>query len=100
MERFFEGAKTKLSKSRKTEYQKYFDEPNVLYSRDFDVLGFWRENEFPIIAKMAKDFLSKQPTSVSSERCFSQSGLVVTNSRNQLHPETVPQIMCLKSCNS
>ena len=91
MERFFEGAKSKSSKSNKTEYQNYFDEPNVRFSRDYDVLGFWKEKEikFLILAKMAKDFLSIQPTSVSSERCFSQSGLVVTNLRNQLHPETV-----------
>ena len=102
MERFFEGAKSKSSKSSKTDYQNYFDELNVRFSRDYDVLGFWKENEikFPILAKMAKDFLSIQPTNVSSERCFSQTGLVVTNLRNQLHPETVRQIMCLKSWTS
>ena len=72
MERFFEGAKSKSSKSSKTEYQNYFDEPNIRFSRDYDVLSFWKEHEikFPIMAQMAKDFLSIQPTSVSSERCF------------------------------
>ena len=47
-------------KSRKTEYQNYFDEPNVRFSRDFDVLGFSKENglKFPVIAKMEKEFLS------------------------------------------
>ena len=101
MERFFEGAKSKSSKSNKTEYQNYFDEPNIRFCKNFDVLGFWKENQlkFPILASMVKDFLSIQPTSVSSERCFSQSGLIVTNLRNQLHPETVRQVMCLKSWN-
>ena len=37
------------------------------------------------------------PTSVTSERGFSLSGLTVTDSRANLHPNTVNECVCLTS---
>ena len=67
----------------------------------FDILNWWKLNEYnyPILSKIAKDFLSMQSTSVSSEQLFSSSKLVITDRRNKLNEETIQYLMCLKSWN-
>ncbi|GJQ95254.1 cyclin-dependent kinase G-2-like protein [Tanacetum coccineum] len=42
----------------------------------YDVLGFWKskENQFPVLSRMAMDILSVQASSVASESAFSTSG--------------------------
>ena len=64
-----------------------------------DILKWWKINQlrFPILSKMARDFLAAQASSVPSERGFSRSGLTVTSLRNSLHPDTVRFLMCLNS---
>ncbi|CAG8611996.1 16681_t:CDS:2, partial [Dentiscutata heterogama] len=44
--------------------------------------------QFPILSQMACDFLSIQPSSVASERAFSQAGFTVTNERANLNEKT------------
>ncbi|CAG8833796.1 13297_t:CDS:1, partial [Cetraspora pellucida] len=39
---------------------------------------------FPILSKMARDFLSIKPSGVSSERTFSRAGFTITNDRASL----------------
>jgi hypothetical protein len=82
----------------KAELQIYFSESRSSNGEE-DVLNWWKINQsrFPTLAKMARDYLAMQGSSVPSERGFSQSGLTVTNLRNRLHPETVRCAMCLKS---
>ena len=47
---------------------------------------YWKSlsNRFPILGRMARDYLAIQPSSVASERAFSQAGLIVTNDRANL----------------
>ena len=71
----------------------------MIYDKKMDILSWWKLNEktFPILSKIAKDYLAIQSTSVPSERSFSMSGLIVTKLRNQLNPETLKQLQCFKS---
>ena len=79
-----------LVSSTKEEYDVYINEPRIIFSNKFDVIEWWRNNQghFPILASIAKNYLCIQSTSVPSE---------VTKLRNQLNPETMRKLMCLKS---
>jgi hypothetical protein len=83
-----------------TSYLK-FKYPTSMSKLKFDIVAWWKlnQNEYPIISKMAKDFLSIQPSSVPSEQLFSESSLLITEKRANLHEDTIRACMCLKSWN-
>ncbi len=85
--------------TQKSELIRYFSEPRVVMSDEHNILKWWKDNQsrFPTLAKMARDYLAMQASSVPSERGFSKSGLTVSNLRNRLNPETVRYLMCLQS---
>ena len=64
-----------------------------------DSLFWWKfhEKDYPILSKIAKDYLAIQATSVPSERAFSISGLTISKTRNRLDPETARAIICMKN---
>jgi len=70
-------------------------------SNSFDILNWWNLHsfDFPILAKIARDYLSIQASSSPSERLFSQAGDIITDDRNRLCPETARALICLKSWN-
>jgi len=78
-----------------TQFQCYLAEPQLRY--DFDPFEWWKSNEkkYPLVANAAKKCLSIPATSVSSERCFSTAGNVVTPKRNSLAPENVNMLVFL-----
>ncbi|KAF5378354.1 hypothetical protein D9615_002986 [Tricholomella constricta] len=61
-------------------------------------LLWWKHNEreFPIIAKMARDFLAIPGTSVSVERLFSKSRHICTDLRSSLKARTIMQSLLTK----
>ncbi|CDO75398.1 hypothetical protein BN946_scf184855.g1 [Trametes cinnabarina] len=61
-------------------------------------LVWWRENanRFPIIARMARDFLAIPATSVSVERLFSSSRHLCTDVRASFKATTITEAMCVK----
>ncbi|GJU96788.1 zinc finger BED domain-containing protein RICESLEEPER 2-like protein [Tanacetum coccineum] len=86
-----------------SEYEQYLkaDFVSHLHPKDFatfDVLGFWKakENQFPVLSRMAMDILSVQASSVASESAFSTSGRLLTINRTRLTPESLEMCMCLK----
>jgi len=84
----------------KNELLKYLDEENEsLLNKKFDVLLWWRLNahRYPVIAKMAKNFLSIPATSVSSESTFSTGGRVLDDYRSSLKPAMVEALVCASS---
>ncbi|GJZ42277.1 zinc finger BED domain-containing protein RICESLEEPER 2 [Tanacetum coccineum] len=82
---FSEGSNTTLKNhithpTMSSEYEQYLkaDFVSHLHPKDFatfDVLGFWKakENQFPVLSRMAIDILSVQASSVASESAFSTS---------------------------
>ena len=68
-------------------------------SEDFDLLGWWRDNEnhYPYVAKTAKHYLCIPATSVTSERAFFTANNIVTKTRNRLDPKNVEILTFLKN---
>jgi hypothetical protein len=64
-----------------------------------DSLLWWKshQSEYPILSKIACDYLVIQTTSVASEQAFSIAGNTITKTRNRLYPETAKACLCLKS---
>ena len=56
------------------------------------------QTQYPTLARIARDYLAIQGSSVPSERSFSSGGLTDTKSRNPLSPETFEALQILKSC--
>jgi hypothetical protein len=54
------------------------------------------QHEFPIITRMARDFLAIPRTMASVERLFSKSRHLCTDQRSSLKAATLTQAMCTK----
>ena len=53
--------------------------------------------QYPVLARMAQDYLAIQGSSTPSERVFSNASLTDTQQRNQLTPEMFEALQILKS---
>ncbi len=64
-----------------------------------EALEFWKGNEsiFPILSKIARDYLVIQGATASIERTFSGGQDLITPNRCSLKPDTISKIMMLKS---
>ena len=62
-------------------------------------LEWWKahETEYPLLSKIARDYLSIMATSVPCEQLFSIAGLTITKSRNRLSGNSARKLLCLKS---
>lgn len=78
------------------EVEHYFNTPTDI---KLDPLLWWKshQSEYPILSKIACDYLVIQATSVASEQAFSVAGNTITKTRNRLYPETAKACLCLKS---
>lgn len=77
------------------QFQGYLAETQLRF--DFDPFEWWktREHKYPVIAKLALKYLTIPATSVSSERCFSTAGNIVTSKRSCLLSENVNMLIFL-----
>jgi len=66
---------------------------------DDDPAAWWRANNqrFPVLAKMARDYLAIPGTSASSERAFSKAGLLITDRRTRLGAASIKACILLQS---
>ena len=78
------------------EYTRYFNSP--LAKEGTNVLTFWKAHsvDYPILSAMAKDYLTVQASSVSSERAFSSGTDLVTADRCSLSGKTIEMTQFLK----
>nr|KAJ0222091.1 hypothetical protein LSAT_V11C200062950 [Lactuca sativa] len=78
------------------ELRRYLNEPRVTFDKNFDILDWWKKNalRFPIVARMAKDILSIQVTTVASESAFSTCGRILDEYRTRLNTPIVEALVC------
>ena len=86
---------------QKTQLELYLDEAKYIDSRGsatFDILSFWKGNEFryPKVAAMACDILSISISTIASESTFSTGGRVIDQYRSSLKPDIVEALVCTK----
>jgi hypothetical protein len=75
------------------------NEPLVVdMNAEFDVLSFWKVNEFryPKVAAMARDILSIPVSTVASESIFRVGGHAIDQYRSSLKPDIVEALVCTK----
>jgi hypothetical protein len=68
------------------EVDKWTQMTGIVRDVDVDILAYWKakSKELPLLGQLAKNILGLQVTSSSSERLFSEAGLVVTAKRQLL----------------
>jgi hypothetical protein len=78
-----------------TEFQNNLAEPQLKF--DLNPLDWWKskEEKYSKIAILTKKYLSIPATSVSSERCFSTAGNMVTSKRTSLLTKNVNLLIFL-----
>ena len=78
-----------------TTYLKLFDHCEAGVS----AFEWWKQkqNVFPVISRMARDYLGIPATSASSERAFSASGNLITDKRTSLSDDSIEANMCLRN---
>ena len=76
--------------------EKYIHLPQC--SSDINPVEWWKlnANSYPVLSKIARDYLAGQATSVPVEEVFSSGSDVVSPDRNRLNSLTITQCMCLK----
>ncbi|XP_052882320.1 zinc finger BED domain-containing protein RICESLEEPER 2-like [Gossypium arboreum] len=81
--------------SWKLELELYLDEPLLpMDGAFFDILGWWcdKSQRFPILAKMAQDFLAI-PVSISTS-CSNISAMINNPAYSSLNPESMEALVC------
>ncbi|XP_048560142.1 zinc finger BED domain-containing protein RICESLEEPER 1-like [Triticum urartu] len=75
-ESFLSSRSTRISKS---ELRNYLEDEVAPRNKALDLLGWWKDNapRYPIMAKIARRFLTIPATSVSSESTFSTTGRIL-----------------------
>ena len=66
---------------------------------DEDPVSWWKSSHqrFPVLSKMARDYLAIPSSSASSERAFSRAGLLITDRRTRLGTNAVRACCLLQS---
>lgn len=90
----FGGANTTIDKASRCELDDYLGGKYPI-KRDQSPLGWWKEHEhhFPILAQLARDYLSVSATSCACERTFSAAADICTSSRGGMHPKTMERLV-------
>ena len=55
-----------------------------------------KEYEYPIIARIARDYLAIPATSATSKSVFSIGGDIITKKRNELGVDNIRRLLCLR----
>ena len=63
---------------------------------NIDLFLEYNQEQYPVWASLARDYLSIMASSVSSERVFSQGGITISKRRNWLKGDIVEALQCVK----
>ena len=86
-----------IDSDSQSEVGKYFSEPlNPFHQANRYLWWYQNKDRFPVLAQLAKRYLSAPPTSVPSERLFSVAGDIYDEKRNRLAPEKAEVLMFIK----
>jgi hypothetical protein len=87
--------KSSSLRTAEAEIKCYQLEPAILY--EHNPLLWWKTNQhrFPLLAEIARKYLSIPATSAPSERLFSTAGQVVTSRRASLKSSLVDKLLFL-----
>ena len=82
----------------RTEVTRYLDEP-LINTQKGNPYEWWRDNKtrYPLLAQLARKYLSTPPTSVPSERLFSSAGEIYDERRNRLTPKNAETLLFIKN---
>src|SRR5678816_2395036 len=71
---------------------------NYHQEKRLDTISWWKvkQNVYPRLSKLARKYLACPPTSVPSERVFSNAGLIYDEKRNRLSAGKAEKLMFLK----
>ena len=71
----------------------------LIFNYQTDPLKYWalKEQDYSILAFMARRYLCILSTSAASESVFSKSGDIITKKRNKLSKEAFRKVICLKN---
>ncbi|CAG8521373.1 12958_t:CDS:2 [Dentiscutata erythropus] len=90
---------TELQTIRKVteQLETYLSSPII--ANGSDLFQWWanNNNRFPILAKIAQNYLAIQGSSVPCEEAFSTTSRTISKLRNRLNPKTANASICLKS---
>jgi hypothetical protein len=80
------------------EGEAYLSTPPVIPNESFTILGWWKahEEDYPLLAQVAKDILAIPVAEVGVERVFNMAKDVIGDRRHRLAAKTIQQIMILK----
>lgn len=75
----------------------YLNEPCIRIIDNMGALNYWKTNavRFPVLSKMAKDFLSIPASSAAIESQFSIAGHLFSARRSRMKPETLEKLVLL-----
>ncbi|KAL6494512.1 hypothetical protein OROGR_031312 [Orobanche gracilis] len=89
----------KQSSAKKTKFNRYKEANCVKECASFDVLYWWSKNsnDYPILARMARDILAFPVSTVASESTFSTGGRILSPYRSSLNPQMVEALVCCQN---
>jgi hAT family C-terminal dimerisation region/Domain of unknown function (DUF4413) len=89
--------KQKAGNLQRNEIDEYLVIP--IEPSNIDPCEWWKnhKSQYPILAKIARDYICIPSTSVPSEQAFSKSGELISKKRNRLGDSAIEACMCLNS---
>lgn len=84
--------------SMKPELDQYLEESVLPRMQEFDVLGWWKDNEktYPTLSRMASDILCIPVSTVSKDSVFDMTCKKIDKYRCSLRPSTLEALTCAK----
>ena len=89
--------KKKFNNTQNSEIDEYLT--TSIESPNTNPCEWWKNHklQYPILSKIARDYIGIPSTSVPSEQAFSKSGELISKRRNRLGDSAIEACMCLNS---